>query len=174
MVVQRRDRRAGAEVGKEVLVRENDELLHIELGSDDVDATTSHPFYVVGRGWVAAGDLAVGDSIRALSGDVRTVTALRLEKLESPIPVYNLDVEDFDSYFVGSGVLVHNKCLNNKRANSIAQYFGYKDAEDFKEAFVGEGSVKLFNININKKTKEVILEGVRKGVKTVFTGLVYK
>ena len=29
---------------KEVFVRENDELLHVELGSDDVDATTSHPF----------------------------------------------------------------------------------------------------------------------------------
>ena len=31
-------------VVKEVFVRENDDLLHIELGSDDVDATTSHPF----------------------------------------------------------------------------------------------------------------------------------
>ena len=95
---------------KEVLVRENDELLHVELGSDDVDATTSHPFYVVGRGWVAAGDLVVGDAIQALSGDAVVVTGLRLEKLDSPIPVYNLDVEGFHSYFVAGGVLVHNGC----------------------------------------------------------------
>ena len=54
---------------KEVLVRENDELLHIERSRGIVDATTSHPFYVVGKGWVAAGDLAVGDSIQAISGD---------------------------------------------------------------------------------------------------------
>ena len=39
---------------KEVLVRENDELLHIETSRGVVDATTSHPFYVVGRGWGAA------------------------------------------------------------------------------------------------------------------------
>ena len=39
---------------KEVPVRENDELLHIETSRGAVDATTSHPFYVVGRGWGAA------------------------------------------------------------------------------------------------------------------------
>ena len=39
---------------KEVLVRENDELLHIEASRGVVDATTNHPFYVVGKGWVAA------------------------------------------------------------------------------------------------------------------------
>ena len=95
---------------KEVLVRENGELLHIETSRGVVDATTSHPFYVVGKGWVAAGDLAVGDSIQAISGDAGIVTGLKLEKLDQPIPVYNLDVEDFHSYFVGNGVLVHNGC----------------------------------------------------------------
>jgi len=35
------------------------------------------------------------------------VTGLVLEKLDKPISVYNLDVEDLHSYFVGSGVLVH-------------------------------------------------------------------
>ena len=94
---------------KEVLVRENDELLHIETSRGVVDATTSHPFYVVGKGWVAAGDLAVGDGIQAISGDAGIVTGLKLEKLDKPIPVYNLDVEDFHSYFV-EGILVHNRC----------------------------------------------------------------
>ena len=95
---------------KEVLVRENDELLHIETSRGVVDATTSHPFYVVGKGWVAAGDLAVGDGIQAISGDAGIVTGLKLEKLDKPISVYNLDVEDFHSYFVADGVLVHNGC----------------------------------------------------------------
>ena len=131
---------------KEVLVRENDELLHIETSRGAVDATTSHPFYVVGRGWVAAGDLVVGDSIQAISGDAGIVTGLKLEKLNQPIPVYNLDVEDFHSYFVGSGVLVHNKCLNNAKANRVGRHFGYKDAEDFKKAFVGSMG-KRYNIN---------------------------
>jgi len=100
---------------KEVLVRENDELLHIETSRGVVDATTSHPFYVVGKGWVAAGDLAVGDGIQAISGDAGIVTGLKLEKLDKPIPVYNLDVEDFHSYFVADGVLVHNRCKRDQK-----------------------------------------------------------
>ena len=96
-------------VVKEVFVRENDELLHIETSRGAVDATTSHPFYVVGKGWVAAGDLAVGDSIQTISGDAGIVTGLELEKLNKPISVYNLEVEGFHSYFVADGVLVHNE-----------------------------------------------------------------
>ncbi len=101
-------------VVKEVFVRENDELLHIETSRGAVDATTSHPFYVVGKGWVAAGDLAVGDSIQTISGDAGVVTGLELEKLDKPISVYNLEVEDFHSYFVADGVLVHNVCTQGR------------------------------------------------------------
>ena len=121
--------------------------MHVELGSDDVDATTSHPFYVVGRGWVAAGDLVVGDSIRALSGDVRTVTALRLEKLESPIPVYNLDVEDFNSYFVGSGLLVHNVSCKS----------GWKDNPDtpINKQLQGTGQISPLRTNPNMMEVDV-------------------
>ena len=76
----------------------------------------------MGKGWVAAGDLVVGDAIQALSGDAGVVTGLRLEKLESPIPVYNLDVEDFHSYFVAGGVLVHNMYVLQKRGISVQMY----------------------------------------------------
>ena len=53
--------------------------------------------------------MAVGDSLQVISGDAGGVTGLNREKLDKPIPVYNLDVEDFHSYFV-EGVLVHNGC----------------------------------------------------------------
>lgn len=118
---------------KEVFVRENDELLHIETSRGVVDATTNHPFYVVGKGWVAAGDLAVGDSIQAISGDAGVVTGLRLEKLDQPIPVYNLEVEDFHSYFVGSGVLVHNYKDDIKEFRAIAKQEGV-DVNAFSDA----------------------------------------
>ena len=41
------------------------------------------------------------------------VEAIEHELLESPITVYNFEVEDFHTYHVGSAsVLVHNKCNN--------------------------------------------------------------
>ena len=44
------------------------------------------------------------------TGDEVEVTDLELEKLAEPITVFNLEVEDFHTYFVGEyGVLVHNK-----------------------------------------------------------------
>ena len=40
-----------------------------------------------------------------------TVTGLKLEKLDKPLSVYNLDVGEFQSYSVADGVLVHNVCV---------------------------------------------------------------
>ena len=158
----------------EVFVREHDGLLHIETErSVIIDATTSHPFYVIGKGWTAAGDLIIGDAFYALSDDVGVVTDLTLEKLDEPILVYNLDVADFDTYFVGDGVLVHNKCLSNPKANTVGKFFGYDGAEDFKEAIAGTGFGGRFNINIDKATREVILESVQKGGVSIRTGLFY-
>ena len=165
---------------KEVLVRENDELLHIETSRGAIDATTSHPFYVVGKGWVAAGDLAVGDSIQAISGDAGVVTGLELEKLDKPIPVYNLEVEDFHSYFVADGVLVHNGCKeirNNDRANKVEQTVNYDSAELLKQDYVKQ-PVSRYNMAIDEHTREILLVRVIKGSKgknaiPVHTGLYY-
>ena len=98
---------------KEVLnvwVKETDEILHVSTSDGEtIDTTTNHPFYVEEKGWVAAGDLEVGDILVNADGNEVEVTNLELEKLAEPILVYNLEVEDFHTYFVGEyGVLVHN------------------------------------------------------------------
>jgi len=66
-------------------------------------------FNVSGRGWVAAGDLNVGDEVYLIDGSAAYVTGAELEQLEEPIKVYNLEVDDLHTYFVGdNSVLVHN------------------------------------------------------------------
>lgn len=103
---------------KEVLnvwVKEIDEILHVSTSDGEtIDTTTNHPFYVDSKGWVAAGDLDVGDILYTADGDEVEVTDIELEKLAEPITVYNLEVEDFHTYFVGEyGVLVHNSYKSN-------------------------------------------------------------
>lgn len=98
---------------KEVLnvwVKETDEILHVSTSDGEtIDTTTNHPFYVDGKGWVAAGDLEIGDTLVTAVGNKVEVTELELENLAEPISVYNLEVADFHTYFVGEyGVLVHN------------------------------------------------------------------
>ena len=57
---------------KEVLnvwVKETDEILHLETSNGEtIDTTTNHPFYVENKGWVAAGDLEVGDTLVTADG----------------------------------------------------------------------------------------------------------
>ena len=66
---------------------------------------------MIGKGWVAAGDLVVGDEVFNLDGTTSVVLGSAIEKLDEPVLVYNLEVEDFHSYFVGCvPVLVHNVC----------------------------------------------------------------
>ncbi len=105
---------------KEVLtvyVHEVDEILHLQTSCGDIDTTTNHPFYVIERGWVAAGDLVEGDEIYLLDGSTAVITGSELEQLSETIKVYNLEVEDFNTYFVGDeAVLVHNY-ISNKEAN---------------------------------------------------------
>lgn len=92
-----------------VYVHEVDEILHLHTTAGDIDTTTNHPFYVIDRGWVAAGDLDEGDEVYLIDGSTAFVTGAELEKLEEPMKVYNLEVADFNTYFVGDeAVLVHN------------------------------------------------------------------
>jgi hypothetical protein len=108
---------------KQVFVKQNDGILHLKTTEGEIDATTSHPFYVIDKGWVAAGDLLVGDAVHTLDGVAGTVTGFKIEKLDKPIPVYNIEVEDFNSYFVGNGLLVHNTCPDAQH-HTFPKYLG--------------------------------------------------
>jgi hypothetical protein len=98
-----------------VFVKENREILHLEISNGEIiSTTTNHPFYVIYKGWVAAGDLEIGDEVFGLDGSILYITGYKLEWSSTPTIVYNFEVADFHSYFVGEfGVLVHN---NNYKA----------------------------------------------------------
>ena len=95
----------------ETYVNETDELIHIGVNGETISATPSHPFYVDKLGWTLARSLRAGDILVLSNGELVTVEWVQHEILESPIKVYNFEVEDFHTYFVGENrVLVHNMC----------------------------------------------------------------
>ena len=84
--------------------------MHVKTDGDEIVCTREHPFYVPVRGWAAACDLRAGDILVRSNGEYVVVEAIEHELLESPITVYNFEVEDFHTYYVGdTSVLVHNK-----------------------------------------------------------------
>ena len=117
MRVYSHDSASGKTELKEVVrtfVSESDKLVHIRLNGEEITTTPTHPFYVPQKGWTDAVELRAGDRLQLLNGEYVIIEQVQHELLESPVNVYNFEVADFHTYYVGStSILVHNKCKDN-------------------------------------------------------------
>lgn len=104
------------------------------------------PFYVHDKGWIAAQRLVIGDQIELQSGEDAYVDAVEHEKLTVPIQVYNFEVEEFHTYYVGGAcVLVHNMCQTSDHA--IAKRLGYTKTKE-----ISHGQ----SVFVNKKANQAL------------------
>ena len=79
------------------------------INGEEIITTVDHPFYVNDRGFVNAGELAVGDELLDSNKNILLVENFDVELTDEPTTVYNFQVEDLHTYHVsGFGVLVHN------------------------------------------------------------------
>lgn len=65
--------------------------------------------------WVSAKDLVVGDTVLLSNRNKTKVEAVRAIHYEEAQTTYNFEVEDFHTYYVGAGVLVHNLNCHTER-----------------------------------------------------------
>ncbi len=144
-----------------VFIKENKEILHLETSNgQNINTTTNHPFYVIDKGWVAAGDLEKGDELYTADGDIATVTSFEIERFAEPVTVYNLEVYDFHTYFVGcEHILVHNsydvKRMTSKESTVAAKKLGFE-----KTNYRAKNGEPIY---YNKKTKTYISQDVGSG-----------
>ena len=72
-------------------------------------AYTQH-LYVQSRGFIEAGNLLVGDKLISVNGEDLVIVKFFIEETAESVSVYNFQVEDYHTYFVGDcAVWVHNK-----------------------------------------------------------------
>ena len=84
-----------------------DTLLYLQTTDEVVKTTPEHPFFVHSKGWVKAGNLRQGDQIE--TGSTRLVSVVSTQVRHERQAVYNLDVENTHTFFVGKDkLLVHN------------------------------------------------------------------
>ncbi len=75
---------------------------------ETIEATAPHPFFVEGRGWIAASELRPDD--RVVSSGGGTLRVASTTGIQRRATVYNFEVEEFHTYFVGqSAAWVHNR-----------------------------------------------------------------
>ncbi len=103
-------RTTGSYTVTDVIVHTDPVILALTLDGEVVETTPEHPFFVLLRGWVKAGDLRVGDVVRQRDGAYGMVNAVAV--VAAPQPMYNLTVADAHTFFVGEeGWLVHNATI---------------------------------------------------------------
>ena len=92
-------------------VNKVDRLIELDIDGEIIQCTETHPFQVKGKGWVDAFNLNPGDIVYTKDWNTASVNSVNLLELDEPVEVFNFEVEDCHTYFVGEcAVLVHNAC----------------------------------------------------------------
>ena len=136
----------------ETYINQTEELYTVTIDGEEIKATPGHPFYTSEEGWVSAKDLEAGDKVTTAEGEEATVEEVKKEDLEEPVNVYNFNVMDYHTYYVGeNSILVHNA---NGKSCSMATNTANEAKESLKEA-IESGSkpnqVHHFATNKSKK-----------------------
>lgn len=74
-------------------------LIELKIGGRLIQTTSGHPFFVKHLGWIEAGKLQPGDQFRSHDGRWMALESVR--DLQETTHVYNLQVADYHTYFVG-------------------------------------------------------------------------
>ena len=119
-------------------VNKVDRLVELDIDGEIIQCTETHPFQVKGRGWVNASDLVPNDIVYTKDWNTAIVKSISLLELDEPVEVFNFEVEDCHTYFVGSNhVLVHNgPCTNpnGKKGGAAHQNTIKKETQKLESA----------------------------------------
>ena len=126
----------------------------ITVNGEEVVSTPGHKYYLPeSKKWVSAKDLVVGDTILLSSGNKSKIEAVRAIHYKEVRTTYNFEVEDFHTYYVGTGVLVHNlDCGFNSKTISKAENVGrYKNVRiDVEMNPIGKVDIHIQAKNLPK------------------------
>jgi hypothetical protein len=116
--------------------KQSDALIEIQVADETIRATPEHPFWVDGQ-WKEAGELEKGDELLRSDGFKTPILNVK-HHTESSTEVYNFEVAEWHTYFVGYWMwLVHNAkiCLTEltEAAKKAAQEWIEKHKNELKE-----------------------------------------
>ena len=133
-------------------INEKDVLMHIFVEDEEIVCTPEHPFYVEGIGFVLAKDLQEGNILRTSDKQNPQVTKVEKEYLDEPIKVYNLEVEDFHTYFVSEkSILVHNECRPTWKQSELDAKKNYPDYESQKSFMWSSEKNEVIDVDYGTK-----------------------
>lgn len=101
-----------------------------------IETTAEHPFFVSGQGWVETANLTAGNELITDRGSTVIVESVTKVVHDDPIAVYNFEVEDEHTYYVGvygsdEFVLVHNSCAHTQAEWTKERASHWKQSGEF-------------------------------------------
>ncbi|WP_295090453.1 polymorphic toxin-type HINT domain-containing protein, partial [Ruminococcus sp.] len=130
----------------ETYVRETMKLVHLIVNGEEIVTTEGHPFYVKELGFVKAAELSEGDILTDSKGGEMPIEFIKTETTDSPVTVYNFQVEEYHTYFVSdTGILVHNADSSyispSEQAKSWQGKGKYPGVDEYVDVTVNKGTV---------------------------------
>ncbi len=121
-------------------VNKVDKLIELSINGETIQCTDIHPFQVKDKGWVKAEDLQVGDLVYDKEWNTAPIEKVAFLHLAEPVEVYNFEVENCHTYFVGNDCfLVHNgPCDNVGRSGKQARLRELANDDKLSSALRGE------------------------------------
>ena len=121
----------------------------------EVDVKQEHESYTgLSEKWVSACKLKAGDKVLLSSSEYGIIQSVKVEELSSPETTYNLEVEDFHTYYVGEqSVCVHNKNCGPISPEKIRDSYiknNNIDAHALKREILGNKSKNIAKFDIFK------------------------
>ena len=138
--------------------RESDHTIELYTEGEIIETTAEHPF-LTDNGWKDAADLQAGDRIRSRNEEDVGIKDVKFSY--KPRKVYNFEVSNWHTYFVGAlQWLVHNACLRKLAQEGVEYVRRILRGIKFNEIMAKKLGKKKF-------AHEVWLEGMTRRVDTV-------
>jgi YD repeat-containing protein len=136
-------------------------VLNLKLpGGIIIGTTAEHPFFVNGQGWTPAQELKVGDQIRLMEPGWTTVEGVAdTGRIET---VYNLEIEDDHTYFVGTDEGRFSVWAHNAQYGGTVDYDTIKLLEHKAAGWTG-GKIDRVERNMREAVREAQTQAKAQG-----------
>jgi RHS repeat-associated protein len=114
-----------------------DHVIRLVASGSSIETTDEHPFWVAGKGWTRAANLAIGDGLISISGQTNLLEQCSV--FTNEVRVFNFEVEGGHTYFVSDNrILVHNACAWGTRSATLPEKSGVYILELKGKVYVGK------------------------------------
>lgn len=120
-------------------------LYKITINNDlIVESTNNHPFMLTDLTYKRADELTIGENLNGVYNKEYIITNIEVLEFNSPIDVYDLEVEEHHNFALATGVFVHN---SNKAALSQEDIRFSGGVKQYQAAFV-EGLIHIALVHL--------------------------